>query len=221
MKDEYFDEHSGTSLDDISSDLSSISSDLSSVESNTSTIIDKLGDLRSWLFALFIAGLIGFFIGTADIKFSIPKTYPIIKKSEMVSEGVQRYFVIYNEDFSGSATYTPSGNIIKFLIKNNSNDPQWFDEAKFFMWDKKRTGYGLQVISFENYAFNNQSLILNPNQSIEFTAKTSYTLPPEETEGFSINFKNGPKIRFGYHKFGWWDHLRWWIAEQIRNNKTV
>ena len=105
---------------------------------------------KGWFFTFFIGGLIGligFLIWPNDIKFSIPKTHPIKEKSEIVSEGTQRYFVIYNEDFSGSATYTPSGNIIQFHIKNNSNNPQWFDEAKFFMWDKKHTGYGLQVIS--------------------------------------------------------------------------
>ncbi len=209
MEDQYSDEHSGTSLDDISSDLSSI-------ESNTSTIIDKIDDLKGWFFALFIGGLIGLFIGTGDIKFSIPKTHPIKGKNEIVSEGIQRYFVIYNEDFSGSATYTPSKNTVHFYIKNTSNDPQWFDEAKFFIWDKKHTGYGLQIIGFENYAFDNRSLILNPTESIEFTAKTSYALPLEKTGGFSIKIEKGPKIRFGYHRLGWWDRLRWWIAEQIR-----
>src|SRR3990167_4957462 len=147
---------------------------------------------KDLFFAFFIGCLIAFFIYTNDIKFSIPKTHPIKEKSEIVSEGAQRYFVIYNEDFSGSAIYTPSGNIIQLYIKNNSNDPQWFDAAKFFMWDKKHTGYVLQVISSENYAFNNQSLILNPNQSIEFTAETSYVLPLEEISGFSINIEEGP-----------------------------
>jgi hypothetical protein len=212
MEDKNFDDYSGTSLDDISSDLSSI-------ESNTSTIIKEIGDLKVGFWALFFVGLIIFFLSTGDIKFSIPKEYPIKGKTKIVSEGTKSYLIIYNEDFVGSATYTPSNSIVHFYIKNKSDYPLWFDGAKFFMWDKKETGYGLQVIGFENHAFDNQSLILNPTESIEFTAKTSYVLSFEKTDGFSIAIEKGPKIRFGYHRLGWWDHLRWLIAEQIRKGE--
>lgn len=208
MKDENFDEYSETSLEDISSDLSTI-------EGNTNQIINKIDDLKYWLLLLVI-GSLGFLVGIGGIKFSIPKTQPIKGKSEIVSEGAKRYFIIYNEDFTGSASYTPSDGLVHFYIRNSSNDPYWFDESKFFMWDNKHTGYGLQIIDFENHAFDNQSLILNPAESIKFTAKTSYALPLGKTNGFSIQINKGHKIRFGYHRLGWWDWLRWRIAEQIR-----
>ncbi len=75
----------------------------------------------------------------------------------------------------------------------------------------------MQIEGFENISWQNKSFILNPKETVHIMATMPKDVPIlQEIEGFSIRLENGRKIRFGYEKLGWWDRLRWLVAEHIR-----
>lgn len=176
----------------------------------------------SWAAAFIVGGLIAVYIAFGDIRFSIPAHKPIKQRSATLSENVKRYFIIYDEDFIGSATFRLDQRRVDFEISNISRDPESFEGAKYILWTTRHVGYGLEMVSVENESWENGSLIFNPGDEVRIIALAPTHLPAlDEVEGFSIRLKDGlipRKIRFGYERVGWWNHLRWWIAEQIRKD---
>ena len=176
----------------------------------------------SWAPAFIVGALIAAYIGFSDVRFSIPEHKPIKQKSVLLSDGVKRYFIIYDEDFVGSAIFWPDQMRVDFEIRNTSRDPETFEGAKYTLWTTKHVGYGLEMAGVENASWENGSLIFNPKDGVRITTLAPTQLPAlGEVEGFSIRLKDGlvpRKIRFGYERAGWWNRLRWWIAGQIRKD---
>ena len=175
----------------------------------------------SWASWFLLCLLVGVLVGVGDCRFSIPAHKPFKQKSEILSQNMKRYFIIYDEDFVGSAVFNPDQKIVDFEITNTSKDPYSFKEAECYLWTIKHVGYGLEITALENSSWENGSLIFNPQDTVAIRA----TMPRrifalEEVEGFIIKQKGllGRKIRFGYERLGWWDRLRWLVAEQIRQD---
>jgi len=202
-----------TPLSDISTELSDISSELGTISSDLSDLKREVSWLPWQLLTFFIGGMIGWlFLG--DLNFSLPDSYPEKIKYEEVSNG-RKYYIIYNENFSGIASYDRMDSRVVFSITNTSKAPVNFKDAHFWLWTKNE-GHGLQLVSVENRMYDNLSYILNPYQSITFYCEVPKNRPQlQEIKGFSISNLSVENIRFGYHKMSWWDHGRWWLFSYL------
>ncbi len=141
----------------------------------------------------------------------------------MLSQNEKRYYIIYNENFVGSAVFNSDQRMVRFELTNTSQDPYRFDQAEISLWTNNHFGFGLQMVSFENPDWDERSLILNPKETVNIQATTSRSIPElKDVQGFSIRLKGGlfggDKIRFGYKKLSLLDRLMWFIAEQIRKD---
>lgn len=154
-------------------------------------------------------------IDTDHMKFSIPKQLPITEKTSILSDGSVKFNIIYDENFSGNVWFNREENKIEFYLKNESKKSYWLDDIKPYLWTSDGVGYGLVITDISSTDFRSHAVI-NPYSAVAFEAVIQgVLLDSTKIKGFSINSKDQPKIRFGYEKLGWWDRLRWFLAEEL------
>ena len=203
--------------DDIYSDSSDVSSRLDDIESKIDSLDTHHSSDSGWVWVIVVCAIIGLNIGSCDAKFSIPKTIPNELKSKVLSTGNVKYNIIYDENFSGSATYYPDEDKVEFYIVNNSKDPYWLDDIKAYLWTKDDVGYGLKITDISSDSYGPHAVI-NPIQGVALVAVCQNLPPSESIKGFSLNSRNQPKIRFGYERLGRWDRI---IDICISNRNTI
>ena len=195
---------------DISSRLDDIENKIDSLDTRYSS---SWGGILNWFICAFVIGGI---IGIFDLRFSVPKNFPNKIESGVVSESVKQFFIIYNEDFSGNAVYDAMNGSVTFTITSDSKTSYSLKDLKVYLWTKKGADYGLDVIQAVNLSTGSRASYINPNSSVEITAKGEGSPPLEQIKGFSLKTSwNEPRIRFGYEDIGWWNHTRWFLRELI------
>jgi hypothetical protein len=205
-------------LDENESPFNDIESRLDSIESQLSTIenkVDKLPNSIIW-FMVFLIWAAVFFMG--DFSCSIPAHKPYKLKTESYS-GIEVFKIIYDEFFTGEATYFQDSKSVKFNIRYVGKSSINLKDAKLYLFTKDKYRYELILNDFYNQSLQKESPILNPYSEIIIDALMPPNLPPiNNIEGFKIETKGGKDIRFGYKNLSWIDELRWWLADNYRKD---
>ena len=202
----YESNYSGDRIDEISDKLDGLESSISSLEHSTNNDWSWLGFVFG---ALIVFGIFSFFDGA----FSIPKMAPVTQ-----AKNGNLFNIIYSENFRGTVGYYESSGDATFEIENLTNNPIRFSNAKYNVWTKDGVGYAGILKNWGGTPVENAKdyLVVNGNEEMIFIVHFPIDLKLEDIKGFNLWIGN-MAIRFGYHKLDWKDRLRWWIAENIRD----
>ena len=99
---------------------------------------------------------------------------------------------------------------VYIAFTNTSKQPYRLDDTKVNLWTNDGMGYGLSLIE------NTRTSIINPGEMSLLVAEINNPPTLSKLKGFTLISRGEPNIRFGYQEIGWWNRLRWWLAEGIR-----
>lgn len=180
-----------------------------------------MGTFLAWVIgaAVFILTLNIF---SGDYELSIPDKPPVTEASASVKEDplARKYYIIYNENFRGSATVCPtcSNNHedgVSISLLNDSKNPYRFQSPRLFLWTNDGVEYELEIEGIV-IGVEGNATILNPNNRAYVIAKIKEPMDFSNVKGFTLISKGEKKIRFGYKKLSWWDEVRWELAKELK-----